>query len=131
MASRLNVGCGRGPLQGWVNLDSVALPGVDIVADLESCATTRLPFPDSSVEEFLLSHVLEHIRGSLGLMQELWRIAMPEAKMVIRVPYGASDDAYEDPTHVRQYFLGSFGFFRSRSTGRPTMATGGIGNRNA
>jgi len=109
--SRLNVGCGRSPLEGWVNLDSVALPGVDIVVDLESCATTPLPFSENSVEEFLLSHVLEHIRQVLELMQELWRIAKPDAKMLVRVPYGASDDAYEDPTHVRQFFSGSFGYF--------------------
>jgi hypothetical protein len=27
------------------------------------------------------------------------------------VPHGASDDAWEDPTHVRPYFLKSFGYF--------------------
>ena len=44
-------------------------------------------------------------------MQELWRIAKPNAKMVIRVPHGASDDAWEDPTHVRAYFSNSFGYY--------------------
>ena len=33
--SRLNVGCGRSALEGWINLDFMPLPGVDIVADLE------------------------------------------------------------------------------------------------
>ena len=56
-------------------------------------------------------HVLEHIKHPLPLMQELWRTALPDARMVVRVPYGATDDAYEDPTHVRQYFLNSFGYF--------------------
>ena len=32
--TRLNVGCGRNILPDWINLDSAALPGVDI-ADLE------------------------------------------------------------------------------------------------
>ena len=27
------------------------------------------------------------------------------------MPHGASDDAWEDPTHVRAYFPGSFGYF--------------------
>ena len=44
-------------------------------------------------------------------MQELHRIAKPGARAVIRVPHGASDDAYEDPTHIKQYFHGSFGYF--------------------
>lgn len=108
---KLNVGCGRNIQQGWVNLDFAPLPGVDIVADLEKCATQPIPLEDSSVEEFLLSHVLEHITASLSLMQELWRIAKPNAKMIIRVPHGASDDAWEDPTHVRAYFGTSFGYF--------------------
>ncbi len=104
---RLNVGCGRSPLAGWVNLDSAALPGVDVVADLES----PLPFEDDSVTEIAASHVLEHIRGPLALMQELHRIAKPGALATFRTPYGSSDDADEDPTHVRRYFWGSWGYF--------------------
>jgi glycosyltransferase involved in cell wall biosynthesis/SAM-dependent methyltransferase len=108
---RLNLGCGRNILPGWINLDSMALPGVDVVADLEACAGQPLPFDDNTVDEFLLSHVLEQISNTLPFMQELWRIAKPGARMVIRVPHGASDDAWEDPTHVRAYFANSFGYF--------------------
>lgn len=108
---RLNVGCGRNIKDGWLNLDCVAGEGVDIVADLEACATAPLPLPEGAVEEFLLSHVIEHVGNTLPMMQELHRIAAPGAAMTIRVPYGSSDDASEDPTHVRSYFLGSFGYF--------------------
>jgi SAM-dependent methyltransferase len=109
--AKLNVGCGRNRIDGWLHLDAAALPGIDIVADLETCATAPLPLADGSVDEFLLSHVMEHIRNVLPMMQELYRIAAPDARMVVRVPYGSSDDAYEDPTHVRQLFLNSFGYF--------------------
>ena len=44
-------------------------------------------------------------------MQELHRIARPGAKAAFHLPYGSSDDASEDPTHVRLYFLNSFGYF--------------------
>ncbi len=108
---RLNVGCGRNIQEGWVNLDSAALPGVDIVCDLETLRETPIHLPDKTVDHFLLSHVIEHIRDSLGLMQELWRLATPGAIAVIRVPHGGSDDAWEDPTHVRAYFPNSFGYF--------------------
>ena len=110
-ALKLNLGCGRNILDGWVNVDSAPLPGVDIVANLDCCAHQPLPFSDSTVDEFLLSHVIEHIRQPLPLMQELHRIARPGARMVIRVPHGASDDAHEDPTHVRLHFPGSFAYF--------------------
>jgi hypothetical protein len=108
---RLNVGCGRNIKPGWINLDSVALPGVDIVCDLENLRQIPINLPGDTVESFLLSHVIEHVRDTLGLMQELWRLATPDAIAEVRVPHGASDDAWEDPTHLRAYFPKSFGYF--------------------
>lgn len=107
---KLHLGYGRNTLPGWVNLNTI--PGIgDSVADLEKCKDEPLPFPDESVEEFLISHVLEHITNVLPLLQELHRIAKPNAKMVASVPYGSSDDAFEDPTCVRRFFPGSFAYF--------------------
>ena len=105
---RLNLGCGRSTLPGWVNVDAAALPGVDLVVDLE---TASLPYADDSVTEIQASHVLEHVRNALGLMQELHRVARPSAVATFRVPYGSSDDADDDPTHVRRYFWESWGYF--------------------
>ena len=105
---RLNVGCGRDVREDWTNLDSVPLPGVDIYCDIER---ERIPLDDDSVDEFLMSHVIEHLTAPLPAMQELWRVAKPDASLTVRCPYGSSDDAFEDPTHVRQYFLNSFGYF--------------------
>ena len=109
--TRLHIGCGRSPLPGWINLDMAPGPGIDVVADLDMCAETPLPFGDDSFDEILGSHLLEHISNPLPMMQELHRIARPNAKATFHMPYGSSDDAYEDPTHVRQYFLNSFGYF--------------------
>lgn len=108
---KLNVGCGRNIKEGWVNLDATQLEGVDLVCDLEDLRANPIGLPDESVERFLLSHVIEHVRDSLGLMQELWRLAKPDAVAVIRTPHGGSDDAWEDPTHIRAYFPRSFGYF--------------------
>ena len=108
---RLNVGCGRDIQQGWVNIDLAALPGVDIVFDLEACGHTQLPIEDNSVAEIRLSHVIEHIDNALPLMEELYRVAADGCVCTIRVPHGSSDDAWTDPTHVRPYFPGSFGYF--------------------
>src|SRR5258707_938576 len=78
---RLNVGCGRNILPGWINIDMAPLPGVDIVTDLEDCKRQRLPLEDGSADEFFLSHLIEHIRQPLPLMEELHRIAKPDALM--------------------------------------------------
>lgn len=107
----LHLGCGRNIMTGWTNLDSVPGPGVDVVADLDACAGQPLPFADNSVAKILAEHLIEHIRHPLPLMQELHRIASPGAKAVFRVPYGSHDEADNDPTHVRKYFLGSFDYF--------------------
>lgn len=108
---RLNLGCGRSAMPGWVNVDQVKLAGVDVVADLSACRYKPLPFDDGSVSEFYLSHVIEHIPDTLALMQELHRAAKPGALLTARTPYGSSDDAWEDPTHVRAYFIQSWGYF--------------------
>jgi SAM-dependent methyltransferase len=111
VSKKLNIGCGRNILSEWINVDYAVLPGVDVVYDLERCAEAPLPLENDSVDEFLLSHVIEHLHHTLPLMQELHRVAKAGAKAVIRVPHGASDDAWEDPTHLRGYFQSSFGYF--------------------
>lgn len=111
MGLKLNLGCGRNPVPGWVNVDIAATPGVDVVADLDACRTHPLPFADNSVSQMRMEHVLEHIRDTLALMQELHRIAEPGALLAIRSPYGSSDDADEDPTHCQHFFMNSFAYF--------------------
>jgi hypothetical protein len=44
-------------------------------------------------------------------MEELYRVAAEGCQLVIRCPHGASNDADEDPTHVRRMFPGSFQYF--------------------
>lgn len=104
---KINLGCGRNTFAGWVNVDRTFLPGVDVVVDL----SRSLPFSDGCADELLLSHVIEHIPHPLDLMQELHRIAVSDARLVVSVPFGSSDDAWEDPTHLRPYFLNSFNYF--------------------
>lgn len=108
---RLHLGCGKTILPGWVNLDLLPGAGVDVVADLDKCGEVPLPFEADTFDEFLAAHLFEHIRNPLPFMQELHRVAKPGAKAVFRVPYGSSDDAFEDPTHVRRCFMNTFGYF--------------------
>jgi SAM-dependent methyltransferase len=98
-------------IRGWLNLDRSDLPNIDVSADLDLCREVPLPLADGTIDDFLLSHVIEHIRDPLAMMQELHRVAKPDACMMVRVPYGSSDDAWEDQTHVRGYFLNSFNYF--------------------
>ena len=107
--TRLNLGCGRDVRPGWVNVDSAALPGVDVVTDFDR--EPRLPFADGTVGYSEGVHVIEHLRDPLPFMAELWRVTRGGGHAVFRCPYGSTDDADEDPTHVRRMFPGSWGYF--------------------
>lgn len=108
---KLNLGCGNSIMPGWINVDRKMAPGVDVLLDLEAPGRKIAGVDGDGVSEFLASHVLEHVRNVLPLMQWCWDIAAPGALFTARVPYGSSDDADEDPTHVRRFFLGSWGYF--------------------
>ncbi len=106
---RLNLGCGRDIREGWVNIDCVPMPGVDHVIDFDNKPV--LPFDDDSIMYSESIHVIEHLRDPLPFMEELWRVTKPGGKTAFRCPYGSTDDADEDPTHVRRMFHGSWGYF--------------------
>jgi len=105
---RLNLGCGRDIREGWVNIDCAPMPGVDHVVDFDDKPV--LPFDDDSVTCSEGSHVIEHLADPLPFMEELWRVTRPGGRAVFRCPYGSTDDADEDPTHVRRMFAGSWGY---------------------
>jgi SAM-dependent methyltransferase len=106
---RLNLGCGRDIRDGWVNVDCVPLPGVDAVVDFDDKPV--LPFADDTVAHSEGVHLIEHLYRPLPFMEELWRVTEPGGMAAFRCPYGATDDADEDPTHVRRMFTGSWGYF--------------------
>lgn len=120
---RLNLGCGRDIRPGWVNVDSVPLPGVDHVADFDHKPV--LPVADDSVAYSEGSHVIEHLAAPLPFMEELWRVTEPGGRAVFRCPYGSTDDADEDPTHVRRMFHGSWSYFAQPNYWRADYGYGG------
>jgi hypothetical protein len=143
----LNVGCGRDVRTepGWVNLDlpgNTALrPDLDIagdVADRDSwywVGSEDYPFFEEDEPPFdhiVASHVIEHVLpvagGALAMMENLWHVSAAGTTIEIRCPHGASDDADEDPTHVRRMFPSSFHYFAQYAYWRPTTAIGPTGS---
>lgn len=97
---RLDIGCGGSKQPGFVGIDMLDLPGVDIVHDLE---VTPWPLPDECVLTAVASHVLEHINPHKGVfidvMNEIWRVLKPGGQFAFVVPYAGSHGYYQDPTH--------------------------------
>jgi predicted SAM-dependent methyltransferase len=80
----LNVGCGRFPVAGAVNVDCVALPTVDVVHDLD---VTPWPFNDAAFHEVRGVQVFEHVRNPIGFMCESWRVLKPGGLLFLAVPH--------------------------------------------
>ncbi len=119
---KLNLGCGSQILDGWVNVDKFGTP--DQVFDLE---TFPWPWADNSVDEILLSHVLEHLGQSpqafIAIMRELYRVACDGATVHIRVPHPRHDNFLTDPTHVRPVTAATMEMF-SRTANLEWQKTG-------
>ena len=109
----LNLGCGDTKMPNAVNIDSVKLPNVDMVFDLEKFP---YPFKDRSVDEIHMYFVLEHLFDHMSVIKELYRILKKGGMLYIRVPHGSSCyGAWGEFTHYRGYAWGSFDIFSSGS----------------
>ncbi|MFC2061480.1 methyltransferase domain-containing protein [Elusimicrobiota bacterium] len=106
---RLNLGCGRNIMEGYVNADMVRAEGVDVCCDFEEA----LPFDDNTFCEIIVYHVLEHIKGFDNLINELWRISEPGAIIKVSVPYYRNKNAFSDPHHVRFFTENTFDYWIS------------------
>ena len=99
---KFNMGCGFNKLQGFVNIDKFKECAPDIEMDLE-----KFPWliESDQADEVVFNHCLEHLGQEtsvfLGIVKELYRIAKPDARVVINVPHPRHDHFLGDPTHVR------------------------------
>lgn len=136
----LNLGCGGSLEEGFINLDRSTRYGADVEMNLELCgqyghnflhlpgvpeepitecycASTHAAFmrtAANTVDLVLASHVLEHITNLIPLMREIHRVLKPGGHLCLVSPYASSDDAWEDPTHVRAFTEQSFRYFDRR-----------------
>lgn len=94
----VNLGSGQKPIAGAVNVDIVAMPGVDLVHDVD---VHPWPFADDTVDEVHALHLFEHVDDPLGFMAEAWRVLAVGGLLRLEVPHWKSQNAYTDPTHRR------------------------------
>lgn len=112
IALKLNLGCGSDIRKGYLNVDNVNGPNVDFLMDIEE----PFPFSNSSIDEIVASHVLEHTHRYASIIKECHRVLKPGGKLEIRVPYGINSD----PFHLRFFWEDSLTCFYSDN---PSMKT--------
>ena len=110
---RLNLGCGLDRMDGFINVDLYGEP--DLRHDLE---VVPWPWPDDSVSEVVLKHVLEHLgrdtKTYLAIMKELYRVCRDGASILVVVPHHRHEYFLHDPTHVRAVTADGMTLFSQR-----------------
>lgn len=95
---KLNLGCGRYPVEGWVNVDLLPDLQPDVVCNLDRFP---YPFPDAAFERISASHVLEHLNDPLAAMREWHRLLTPGGELVVKVPHFSR--GFTHPDHKRGF----------------------------
>ena len=104
----LHIGSGSRVLPGAETVDILALPGVDIVHDLD---VFPWPYADNSFDLIYGHNVFEHLEDQIATMEEFWRILKPQGRIVLTVPYFRSVDAFTDSTHEHFFTSRSLNYF--------------------
>lgn len=107
MTTKLDIGCGIHKIPGTIGIDRVKTECTDIVHDISE----GIPYPDNSVDVIYLNQVLEHIPNTLYLMEEVYRVLVPNGLVHIEVPHYTSTCAFMDITHYRYFSIHSMDYF--------------------
>jgi len=83
---KLNIGSNNKRIDGFINVDALELPDVDVVLDI-----TKVPYGNwhnNQVDEIVCCEVLEHIsyHDVFKVLKEWRRILKPYGKLYIQVP---------------------------------------------
>jgi hypothetical protein len=109
---KINLGAGNDIRREYENHDSIALPGIDLIHDLN---TYPWPWNNEKADEILAIDILEHLDDFMMAMEELHRVMKTGALVHIKVPYWNSAYSCIDPTHRRGFHEQTFHFFDPKS----------------
>jgi len=104
----LNLGSGRKPVPGALNVDVSEAAGADLVVNLNQLPW---PFESSRFDEVLAFDVIEHLDDVVAAMAEVHRVAKDGARFRATVPHFSSANAFTDITHRHHFGWQSFEYF--------------------
>jgi 2-polyprenyl-3-methyl-5-hydroxy-6-metoxy-1,4-benzoquinol methylase len=104
----LNLGCGNKRIEGAINLDVSRDVQADVIHDVNQ---RPWPFANSSFDEVLGYDVMEHVVDVVSFMEEVHRVAKPNARVRLTVPHFSCANTWRDPTHLHAFAHGSLSLF--------------------
>lgn len=115
-ALQINLGAGADPTDGYVNVDMLDLPGIDVIHNLMEFP---YPFEDNTAIDIRAVDVVEHLANYtadnrpsvIAFVEECHRILKPGGKLYIQTPGYKAEFAWQDPTHVRPFHPNTFDLF--------------------
>lgn len=80
---KLNLGCGRNPMPGFINVDIVKYPGVDVIADV-----LKLPYENGTVDSIYAKDLIEHFnyQDVKPLLREWSRVLKKNGTITLEFP---------------------------------------------
>lgn len=81
---KLQIGCGKEILEGWINLDMDFFKGIDLINDVRK----GLPFKDKTFDYVFAEHFIEHLTRDEGknFLKECFRILKIDGILRISTP---------------------------------------------
>lgn len=130
---RINLGAGTDQTPGYMNVDLLDLPGIDVVHNLMDFP---YPFEDESATHIKAVDVIEHLDNYayincgldvdlskpliakptiIAFVEECHRILKSGGELFIQAPGYRAEFAWQDPTHVRPFHPRTFDLFDPES----------------
>ena len=93
---KLNLGSGKFPKKGYINLDMDNNSSANIIHDLE---VYPWPLPSNHFEIIEMDHVLEHLTDLRQILNEIDRVLTKGGRVIIKVPHFSRGFTHWDHKH--------------------------------
>jgi ubiquinone/menaquinone biosynthesis C-methylase UbiE len=105
----LELGCGaRKRHPEAVGIDLLPAEGVDIVGDI--CTVLRR-FPDKCIAAVYSYHCFEHLDNLDVILNEIGRVMVKKAPLIVVVPHFSNPYYFSDSTHRQPFGMYTFSYF--------------------
>lgn len=106
---KINLGCGKRKMPGFINIDIQERVNPDLVCDI----TEGLPYEENTVDEVVAIDFIEHLERPevMRLMDEIHRVLKPGGKFFHRTPSGEGRGAWQDPTHRSAWNINTWRYY--------------------